>query len=483
MEVIIATNPLKGKCFTCLETTISLTPSESSLKALSALGLFGKVVAPMNVDENAMVDFAAKLGKKRSQLWLWRTMKGSLIALNSGLKLWKTEIRFYRMVHGASVGTLSLAGKVVKVDLEDDKPFTWSKVLRVRVDIDFEKPLVSGCFFDLANEMTNHFLCSVFGFLLLQLMEMFFSGLNSDTDRGVQARSQGNKARAPLPSRAVDGNGGDRSKPPGPSNARRFRNPLKTTSRPIDATGSEGDKGHVFGEKFSTTKPVLALEGRNASILETGLNLEKEALNGVGGWPIDIGPSTLVGPAVGSSDVMGPHGLNCLPSAIVNGGGGPLQTHKNSNLSGVVDKAHSTTMLDQKESNEAKNNKLNKSAGLGATKIGTDPQTEKINDAIGVRLDELTKISDAIQKMHNSTKCYFEKVKAMANVKEKNDSTAENQVDVKKLEQDDKDNGEQVKKNVVEEKKLEHDDKDNGEQVKQNTNEDVKPKTMEEEGK
>ncbi|KAF4396466.1 hypothetical protein G4B88_019266 [Cannabis sativa] len=419
MEVIIATNPLKGKCFTCLETTISLIPSESSLKALPALGLFGKVVAPMNVDENAMVDFAAKTWKKKVSVvamedherisncfeFGFEAVEDKDKVLQNGpwcfcgytivLKEWSPKtvgpvvfkwLRIWMQIHNlpheyfsCANGNLlgSLAGKVVKVDLEDDKPFTWSKVLRVLVDIDFEKPLVSGCFFDLANGVKQWLqfkfekvgiFCYKCGILGHRRRGCSLSSpvMISDTDRGVQARSQGNKVRAPLPSRAVDGNGGDRSKPPGPSNARRFRNPLKTTSRPIDATGSEGDKGHVFGEKFSTTKPVLALEGRNASILETGLNLEKEALNGVGGGPIDIGPSTLVGPAVGSSDVMGPHGLNCLPSAIVNGGGGPLQTHKDSNLSGVVDKAHSTTMLDQKESNEAINNKLNKSAGLGA---------------------------------------------------------------------------------------------------------------------
>ncbi|KAF4374729.1 hypothetical protein F8388_020250 [Cannabis sativa] len=42
-----------------------------------------------------------------------------------------------------------LVGKVVKVDLEDDKPATWSNFLKILVDIDVQKPLVSGCFFDL----------------------------------------------------------------------------------------------------------------------------------------------------------------------------------------------------------------------------------------------------------------------------------------------------------------------------------------------
>ncbi|KAF4366555.1 hypothetical protein G4B88_001375 [Cannabis sativa] len=477
LEAIIATNPLKGKFFTCLETTVSLTPSESSLKALSTLGLFGKVVAPMIVDENALVDFVGKTWKKKVSVvamedlerisdcfefgfeavedrdWVlqngpwcfrgytivlkeWSPKTAGLIVfkwLRTWLQIHNLPHEYFSCANGNLLG--SLAEKVVKVDIEDDKPFTWSKVLRVLMDIDFEKPLVSSCFFNLANgvkqwlqfkyEKVGIFYykcgtlghqrrgCSISSPVMIvnrddKPFPMFgswlspssangdvFTSLKSEMVRGVQARSQGIKARAPPPLQAVDGIEGERLKPLGPSNAWQFRNPLKTTARPFDATrteeivqavwlprppskapaqalatsGNKGDKGQVFGEKDSATKSVLALEGRSTSIVETSLNLEKEALNVVGGGPYDIGLSTLGGPAVGSSDAMGPHGLICFPSAKDNSCGGLLQTNKDSILSGFVDKAHSTTILGQREPTEADNNKMIKVDGLGPCKI------------------------------------------------------------------------------------------------------------------
>ncbi|KAF4347702.1 hypothetical protein G4B88_021470 [Cannabis sativa] len=49
-------------------------------------------------------------------------------------------------------GTLlgGLIGKVIKLELEEDKPSSWELFLRVLVEIDLERPLTSGCFFDIA---------------------------------------------------------------------------------------------------------------------------------------------------------------------------------------------------------------------------------------------------------------------------------------------------------------------------------------------
>uniref|UniRef100_A0A803P5L4 Uncharacterized protein n=1 Tax=Cannabis sativa TaxID=3483 RepID=A0A803P5L4_CANSA len=79
------------------------------------------------------------------------------------------------------------------------------------------------------------------------------------------------------------------------------------------------------------------------------------------------------------------------------------------------------------------------------TKISTGPQLkEKINDPVGVSLDDLTKISNAMQKMHDSTKCYFEKVVEIVNKEENDNSTAEIFKDGKDDDEPVKDNGEPV---------------------------------------
>ncbi|KAF4365745.1 hypothetical protein G4B88_020413, partial [Cannabis sativa] len=44
-----------------------------------------------------------------------------------------------------------LVGRVVKVDLNEENPATWGKFLKVLVDVEVEKPLFSGCFFDVAS--------------------------------------------------------------------------------------------------------------------------------------------------------------------------------------------------------------------------------------------------------------------------------------------------------------------------------------------
>uniref|UniRef100_A0A803PKF0 Uncharacterized protein n=1 Tax=Cannabis sativa TaxID=3483 RepID=A0A803PKF0_CANSA len=64
MELISSTNsPLKGKCLSCIDATVSLVPCDTSLKALSTFCLVGKVVAPMIVDKATIRNFAAKSWK------------------------------------------------------------------------------------------------------------------------------------------------------------------------------------------------------------------------------------------------------------------------------------------------------------------------------------------------------------------------------------------------------------------------------------
>ncbi|KAF4350765.1 hypothetical protein G4B88_000912 [Cannabis sativa] len=66
MESIIATNsPLKGKCFSCNETSVNLAPCASSLNALASCCLYGKVIALMVVEEPYVVEFVAKVWNKQ----------------------------------------------------------------------------------------------------------------------------------------------------------------------------------------------------------------------------------------------------------------------------------------------------------------------------------------------------------------------------------------------------------------------------------
>ncbi|KAF4366838.1 hypothetical protein F8388_013903 [Cannabis sativa] len=55
---------------------------------------------------------------------------------------------YFSKANGYLLG--ELAGKVLQVDLEEDKPASWRKFLKVQVVIEVDKPLFSGCFFDIA---------------------------------------------------------------------------------------------------------------------------------------------------------------------------------------------------------------------------------------------------------------------------------------------------------------------------------------------
>uniref|UniRef100_A0A803QNV9 Zinc knuckle CX2CX4HX4C domain-containing protein n=1 Tax=Cannabis sativa TaxID=3483 RepID=A0A803QNV9_CANSA len=162
--------PAKGKSFYCNEASVTLTPCASSLKALSTFCLYGKVVAPMLVDEATVNDFVAKTWHKpvsvvtlseesnNSNCFEFRfdLTKDRNLALENGP--WCTRgytlVRnlpreYFSMENGNFLG--GLAGKVLIVDLKEDKPASWSKHLKILVEIDIAKPLFSGCCFNLVS--------------------------------------------------------------------------------------------------------------------------------------------------------------------------------------------------------------------------------------------------------------------------------------------------------------------------------------------
>ncbi|KAF4354071.1 hypothetical protein F8388_002471 [Cannabis sativa] len=192
MEPIIASNSsLKGKNFTCMETSVKLSPCPSSVKALASSCLYGKVIAPMIVDIPTVLDFVAKTWKKpvsvvamvddvktsnvfkfgfdngNDRNWAlangpwcvrgytlalqdWTPSVDGPIVFNS-LRVWvqvhNLPHEFYSSANGFLLG--GLVGSVIKLDMEEDKPASCTTFFKILVDIDIHKPLCSGCFFDL----------------------------------------------------------------------------------------------------------------------------------------------------------------------------------------------------------------------------------------------------------------------------------------------------------------------------------------------
>ncbi|KAF4387551.1 hypothetical protein F8388_011699 [Cannabis sativa] len=191
-SIITPSSPHKGKCFSCLETSVNLTPSDSSLKALASCCLFGKVVAPMVVEEVNVTDFVVKnwkipvsvvaivdeektsnvfkFGFESSDHRNWALdngpwcVRGYTLLLQAWtpssngpidfkfLRVWlqihNLPHEYFSKANGSLLG--GLAGKVVQVELEEDRPASWNKFLKVQVDVEVDKPLFSGCFFDVA---------------------------------------------------------------------------------------------------------------------------------------------------------------------------------------------------------------------------------------------------------------------------------------------------------------------------------------------
>ncbi|KAF4349021.1 hypothetical protein F8388_002034 [Cannabis sativa] len=192
-SMIVSKSPLKGKCYSCLETLVKLSPSDSSLKALSSCCLYGKVIAPMAVEEASVLDFVARVWKKKVAVVamvegskspnIFRFSFGSAEdrdwALANGpwcirgytlvlqgwtpatdgpvvfklLRVWIQLLNlpheYFSIANGFLLG--GLVGRVVKVDLEEDNSAVWGNSLKVQVDIDVNIPLFVGCFFELAS--------------------------------------------------------------------------------------------------------------------------------------------------------------------------------------------------------------------------------------------------------------------------------------------------------------------------------------------
>uniref|UniRef100_A0A803QE66 CCHC-type domain-containing protein n=2 Tax=Cannabis sativa TaxID=3483 RepID=A0A803QE66_CANSA len=188
---IVASSPLKGKNFSCQETSVKLSPCPSSVQALAASSLYGKVIAPMTVDIPIVLDFVAKTWKrpvsvvamvddlKTSNVFKfgfdntddrnWAIsngpwcIRGYTLALQdwsprvdgpilfNSLRVWvqvhNLPHEFYSNDNGLLLG--GLVGKVVKLEMEEEKPASWSTFFKFLVEVDINEPLVSGCFFDL----------------------------------------------------------------------------------------------------------------------------------------------------------------------------------------------------------------------------------------------------------------------------------------------------------------------------------------------
>uniref|UniRef100_A0A803NG83 CCHC-type domain-containing protein n=1 Tax=Cannabis sativa TaxID=3483 RepID=A0A803NG83_CANSA len=192
-SIIVSNSSLKGKCFSCLETSVSLVPSDTSLKALSSCCLFGKVIAPMVVEEINVTDFVAKTWKipvsvaavvdevKSSNVFkfgfecaehrnwamengpwcvrgyslvlrAWTPTVDGPVAFNllrAWIQIHNLPHEYFSKANGCLLG--GLVGKVVQVELDEGKPAAWCNFLKVLVDIDVEKPLFSSYFFDVAS--------------------------------------------------------------------------------------------------------------------------------------------------------------------------------------------------------------------------------------------------------------------------------------------------------------------------------------------
>ncbi|KAF4377943.1 hypothetical protein F8388_018544 [Cannabis sativa] len=194
MELVTTENaPLLGKSFSCAEASISLSQCATSLKALASLCLFGKVIAPMNVVAEDIIEYVTKNWLKPVAVcsvsdppamsncfklsfecvedkqwalengpWSFRGYTFILYAWFPGverscsvnmLKVWvqvhNLPHEFYSLDNGIRLG--SMIGKVLKVELDEEKPMTWGSFFRILVDLNFLNPLMSGCYFDLSS--------------------------------------------------------------------------------------------------------------------------------------------------------------------------------------------------------------------------------------------------------------------------------------------------------------------------------------------
>ncbi|KAM6556074.1 hypothetical protein CsatB_003093 [Cannabis sativa] len=187
-----------GKCFYVSEASLSLVPSTSATQALSKFCLIGKVLTSKTLEEKEVETLCANLWKTcvkvdtpllghtssnvfrfgfekvADRRWVldngpWCIKGNSLVLLawSSGfgpkelsfdnLRLWLQihflPHEFFTRLNANLIG--AQAGKVLSIDLDESKPVTWNKWIRVQVEVDVNKPLFCGCFFKLLNGVNS----------------------------------------------------------------------------------------------------------------------------------------------------------------------------------------------------------------------------------------------------------------------------------------------------------------------------------------
>ncbi|KAF4391603.1 hypothetical protein G4B88_030754 [Cannabis sativa] len=103
----------------------------------------------MSVDVSSVWDFVAKTWKKPVSVVPMAEDKKMTNTFKFGLNLQLTETGLLTMAPSVCAG--GMVGKVIKIELEEDKPVTWTPFMKILVDIDVHKPLFSGYFFDLTS--------------------------------------------------------------------------------------------------------------------------------------------------------------------------------------------------------------------------------------------------------------------------------------------------------------------------------------------
>ncbi|KAF4363980.1 hypothetical protein F8388_000563 [Cannabis sativa] len=194
MDLVNATNLAfngQGRCLSRVESTISLTPSASSQQILSSLCLVGKVIAPMTVNEDTVREFVVKtwkfqvnvvalfkttnipnsfeLGFARVEDRAWacdngpwcvrgysfilkawcpkKALSGSFDSTRIWIQIHNLPRDYFSVENGKLLG--GKAGKVIKVELDEGNPASWSKFLKILIELNVNLPLFSGCFFEL----------------------------------------------------------------------------------------------------------------------------------------------------------------------------------------------------------------------------------------------------------------------------------------------------------------------------------------------
>uniref|UniRef100_A0A803NTB8 CCHC-type domain-containing protein n=1 Tax=Cannabis sativa TaxID=3483 RepID=A0A803NTB8_CANSA len=194
MELVGNSGSVVGKNMSHDEATLTLTPCDSTVKNLTNLCLFGKVLSHGHVKESFIIDLVKNVWKRPARVvpvlattinnncfelifekvddrnWAllrspWN-IRGKLLLLKSWepsvqngspfihTRLWvqihKLPVEFFSVSNGNKLGTR--VGNVVVMDLDEENPASWAKWLRVLVEIDIEKPLLSGCFINVGDE-------------------------------------------------------------------------------------------------------------------------------------------------------------------------------------------------------------------------------------------------------------------------------------------------------------------------------------------